>query len=157
MSRTALSFALASILLAFCEIATAGNIFDAVLIGNAQEVAKFVSANPKLVHARTELGSTPLHIAATLSSPDAAKSLIAKGADVSARDNNGATPLHLAAYTGKKEVAELLLNSGAIADAKDDKNATPLNYAERVPSNETKPVLVLWLLKHPSVKSTRKN
>jgi len=157
MSRTPLQFTLASILLTLCEIALAGNIFDAALIGNAQEVAKFVSANPKLVQSRNELGSTPLHVAATNSSPEAAKLLIAKGADVNARDNNGSTPLHLAAFTGKKEVIELLLNSGAIADAKDNKNATPLDYANQVPSNEAKPVLVLWLLKHPPAKPAKKN
>jgi len=157
MSHTSLQLTLASILFTLCQIAWAGNIFDAALIGNAQEVAKFVSANPKLVQARNELGSTPLHIAATISSPEAAKLLIAKGADVNARDNNGSTPLHLAAYTGKTAVIELLLNSGAIADAKDNKNATPLDYANQVPSNEAKPVLVLWLLKHPAAKPAKKN
>ena len=157
MSRTSLHFVFASILLTLCEIAWAGSIFDAALIGNAPEVAKFVSTNPKLVHARNELGSTPLHIAATISSPEAAKLLLAKGADVNARDNNGSTPLHLAAFTGKKEVVELLLNSGAVADAKDNKNATPLDYANQIPSNEAKPVLVLWLLKHPQAKPAKKN
>jgi ankyrin repeat protein len=150
MCRVTLPIILVSILSSISGIAAAGNIFDAALIGNAREVAKFVAADPKLVHARNELGSTPLHIAATNSSPEAAKSLIAKGADINARDNNGSTPLHLAAFTGKKEVVELLLNSGAIADAKDNKGATPLDYADKVPRNVTKPVLVLWLLKHPS-------
>lgn len=157
MRRATSTIILAAILSAGSVCATAGSIFDAALIGNAQEVAKFIAADPKLVHVKNELGSTPLHIAANTSSPEMAKSLIAKGANVNARDNNGATPLHLAAYTGKKAVVELLLNSGAIADAKDNNGATPLDYADRVPSNEAKPVLVLWLLKHPAAKAAKKN
>lgn len=157
MRRTNFTILLAAFLSTAAGITAAGSIFDAALIGNAQDVAKFVAADPKLVLAKTELGSTPLHIAATVSSPEMAKLLIAKGANVNARDNNGSTPLHLAAYTGKKAVVELLLNSGAVADAKDNKGATPLDYADKVPSNEAKPVLVLWLLKNPSAKPAKKN
>jgi hypothetical protein len=58
---------------------------------------------------------------------------------------------------GKKVVVELLLNSGATADAKDNKGETPLDYADRIPGNETKPVLVFWLLKHPPAKAVKKN
>ncbi|MBS4097728.1 MAG: ankyrin repeat domain-containing protein [Sulfuricella sp.] len=157
MHRITLALVLAAILSTVSGVAAAGSIFDAALIGNAQEVAKFIAADPKLVHAKNELSSTPLHVAATTSSTEMAKMLISKGANLNARDNNGSTPLHLAAYTGRKEIAELLLSSGAIADAKDNNGATPLDYADKVPSNEVKPVLVLWLLKHPAAKPVKKN
>ncbi len=156
MFRTLLPLALASMLLTVCQTASAGNIFDTAKMGSAAEVGKLLAADPKLVHAKTELGSTPLHIASTNSSPEIAKLLLSKGADLNARDNNGATPLHLAAFTGKKAVAELLLNSGAIADAKDNNGTTPLEYAERGMNFETKTLLVLWLLKNPPAKPARK-
>lgn len=157
MFRTLLPLALFSILLSISPIASAGSIFDAARMGTAQEVGKFLAADPKLIHAKTELGSTPLHIAATNSSPEIAKLLLAKGADINAKDNNGATPLHLAAFTGKKDVAELLLSSGANADAKDNNGTTPLEYAQRGMNYETKALLVLWLLKNPPAKATKKN
>lgn len=157
MFRTLLPFALISVLLATSPIATADSIFDAARMGTAQEVGKFLAADPKLIHAKTELGSTPLHIAATNSSPEIAKLLLSKGANINARDNNGATPLHLAAFTGKKDVAELLLKSGANADAKDNNGTTPLEYAERGMNYETKALLVLWLLKNPPAKPTKRN
>lgn len=157
MFRTLLPLALLSLLLTFCQAATAGSIFDAARMGTAEEVGKFLAADPRLIHAKTELGSTPLHIAATNSSPEVAKLLLAKGANINAKDNNGATPLHLAAFTGKKAVAELLLNSGAIADAKDNNGTTPLEYAERGMNFETKTLLVLWLLKNPPAKAAKKN
>lgn len=155
MRRAILTITFAAILTTASGMVAAGNIFDAAMIGNAREVAKLVAADPKLVLTKNELGSTPLHIAATVSSPEMAKLLIAKGANINARDNNGATPLHMAAYTGKKTVVELLLNSGAPADARDNNGATPLDYADRVPGNETKPLLVLWLLKHPPAKTAK--
>ena len=157
MFRILLPLALFSMLLSISPLASAGSIFDAARMGTAQEVGKFLAADPKLIHAKTELGSTPLHIAATNSSPEIAKLLLSKGADINAKDHNGATPLHLAAFTGKKDVAELLLKSGAIADAKDNNGTTPLEYAERGMNYETKALMVLWLLKNPPAKAARKN
>lgn len=157
MFRILLPLALFSMLLSISPLASAGSIFDAARMGTAQEVGKFLAADPKLIHAKTELGSTPLHIAATNSSPEIAKLLLSKGANINAKDNNGATPLHLAAFTGKKDVAELLLKSGAIADAKDNNGTTPLEYAERGMNYETKALIVLWLLKYPPAKAARKN
>lgn len=157
MFRILLPLALFSMLLSISPLASAGGIFDAARMGTAQEVGKFLAADPKLIHAKTELGSTPLHIAATNSSPEIAKLLLSKGADINAKDNNGATPLHLAAFTGKKDVAELLLKSGAIADAKDNNGTTPLEYAERGMNYETKALMVLWLLKYPPAKAAKKN
>lgn len=157
MFRILLPLALFSMLLSISPLASAGSIFDAARMGTAQEVGKFLAADPKLIHAKTELGSTPLHIAATNSSPEIAKLLLSKGADINAKDNNGATPLHLAAFTGKKDVAELLLKSGAIADAKDNNGTTPLEYAERGMNYETKALMVLWLLKYPPAKAAKKN
>jgi len=157
MIRTSLPLACASLLLAFCGNVLAGNLFDSIKMGPVADVEKQLAADPKLIHSKTELGSTPLHIAATNTSPEIAKLLLAKGAALNARDNNGATPLHLAAFTGKKAVVELLLNSGADAGAKDNNGVTPLEYAERGMDKPTKNVLVLWLLKNPPGQAAKKN
>ncbi len=127
----------------------AGAIFEAARDGAVQEVEKMLIANKNLINARTELGSTPLHIAASSSNPEIAKLLIARGADVNARDNNDTTPLHIAAYTGRKELVEFLLRKGADAYAKDFKNETPRDKAHHSLNHEIKGILAVWMLKNP--------
>lgn len=127
----------------------AGTIFEAARDGTPQEVEKMLAADKNLVNARTELGSTPLHIAATRSNPEIAKLLVAKGADINARDNNGSIPLHIAAYTGKKELVEFFLGKGADAYAKDFKNETPKDKAHHSLSREIEGILAVWMLKNP--------
>ncbi|HUX62708.1 ankyrin repeat domain-containing protein [Sulfuricella sp.] len=127
----------------------AGTIFEAARSGTVQEVEKMLAANKSLVNARTELGSTPLHIAATRSNPEIAKLLLAKGADINAKDNNGTTPLHIAAFTGKKELVEFFLSKGADAYAMDFKNETPRDKAHHSLSSEIEGVLAVWMLKNP--------
>ena len=127
----------------------ASDIFDAARSGTVQEVEKMLAANKNLIIARTELGSTPLHIAATSSNPAIAKLLVARGANVNAKDNNGTTPLHIAAYTGRKELVEFLLSKGADAYAKDFKNETPRDKAYHSLSHEIEGILAVWMLKNP--------
>lgn len=127
----------------------AGTIFEAARDGSLQEVEKMLATNKNLINARTELGSTPLHIAATSSNPEIAKLLVAKGANVNARDNNDTTPLHIAAYTGRKELVEFFLSKGADAYAKDFKNETPHDKAYHSLSHEIEGILALWMLKNP--------
>ena len=126
MRRATSTIILAAILSAGSVFATAGSIFDAALIGDAQEVAKFIAADPKLVHAKSELGSTPLHIAANTSSPEMAKSLIAKGANVNVHDGRGVTPLQLAVTLGFPEGVELLVSQRARVDEPNSEGETPL-------------------------------
>lgn len=127
----------------------AGTIFEAARDGAVQEVEKILTANKNLINARTELGSTPLHIAASSSNPGIAKLLIARGADVNAKDSNDTTPLHIAAYTGKKELVEFFLSKGADAYAKDFKNETPRDKAHHSLNHEIKGILAVWMLKNP--------
>lgn len=131
------------------NIHAAGTIFEAAREGAPQEVEKMLAADKNLINARTELGSTPLHIAATRSNPEIAKLLLAKGADVNAKDNNGTSPLHIAAYTGKKELVEIFLGKGADAYAKDFKNETPKDKAHHSLSHDIKGILAVWMLKNP--------
>lgn len=134
----------------------ADNIFDAARMGTPQEVEKLLAANKTLINARTELGSTPLHLAATNTNAEVAKLLVSKGANVNARDNNGTTPLHLAAYTGKKELVEFFLSKGADAYARDFKNETPRDKAEISLSREIQHILTMWMLKNPQPATAKK-
>lgn len=127
----------------------ASTIFEAARDGTLQEVEKMLAADKNLINSRTELGSTPLHIAATRSNPEIAKLLLAKGADINAKDNNGAVPLHIAAYTGKKELVELFLGKGADVYAKDFHNETPRDKAHHSLSHDIKGILTVWMLKNP--------
>ena len=127
----------------------ASDIFDAARSGTVHEVEKMLAANKNLISAHTELGSTPLHIAASNSNPEIAKLLVARGANVNARDNNGTTPLHIAAYTGRKELVEFFLSKGADAYAKDFKNETPRDKAYHSLSHEIEGILAVWMLKNP--------
>lgn len=128
----------------------AGTIHEATRDGNLQAVEKMVAANRNLVNTKNELGSTPLHIAATNSSPGIAKLLIDKGANVNARDNGGATPLHIAAFTGRKENVQLLLSRGADVNAKDGKGQTPRDYATTVLNREIADILLIKMLAAPA-------
>ncbi|BAN35387.1 ankyrin [Sulfuricella denitrificans skB26] len=127
----------------------AGTIFEAARDGTPQEVEKILASNKNLINAHTELGSTPLHIAASNSNPGIAKLLVAKGANINARDNNGLTPLHIAAFTGKKELVEFFLSKGADPYAKDFKNETPHDKAYHSLSHEVEGILAVWMLKNP--------
>lgn len=134
----------------------AGDVFEVARMGTAQDMEKLLATNRNLINARTELGSTPLHLAATNTHPEVAKLLVARGADVNARDNNQTTPLHLAAYTGKKELVEFFLSKGADAYARDFKNETPRDKAHFALNHEIKGILVMWMLKNPQPPAKKK-
>lgn len=134
----------------------AGDIFEAARNGNVQETEKLLAANKSLVNARTELGSTPLHLAASSSNPEVAKLLVARGANINAQDNNKVTPLHIAAFTGKKELVEFFLSKGADAYARDFKNETPRDKAYLALNHEIQGILVMWMLKNPPQATAKK-
>ena len=122
-------------------------IHDAARIGNGEAVRKLLQADPKQRDAKTELGSTPLHLAAMNPDTSAMKALIAAKADPNARDNEGATPLHMAAYASRPEHVRLLLEAGADPLAKTDNGRDAGSMARKVKADETAGVLSLWILK----------
>jgi ankyrin repeat protein len=71
-------------------------------------------------------GRTPLHYAATDSSAEQVRQLLASGIHPSAPDDDGWTPLHFAAQCNATEVATILLDAGALVDARDANGNTPL-------------------------------
>lgn len=122
-------------------------IHDAARTGNGEDVRKLLKQDPKQRDARTELGSTPLHLAAMNPDTSAMKALIAAKADPNARDNDGATPLHMAAYASRPEHVRLLLEAGADPMAKTDNGRDAGSMARKVKADETAGVLSLWILK----------
>ena len=82
------------------------------------------------VMARTEGGSTPLHLAALADTPANVQALLAAGADVMARNKDGTTPLHVAAKYGTPANVQALLDAGAGSKAKNEEGKTPWDYAQ---------------------------
>jgi uncharacterized protein len=122
-------------------------IHDAARLGNAKDVEKILKANPAMRDARTQHGSTPLHLAATNPDVGPLKALIAAGADVNARDSEGLTPLHMTAYTQSAKQAEILLQAGADPYAKTHAGRDPTSMARKTRSDEVAGVISLWILK----------
>lgn len=122
-------------------------IHDAARLGNGKDVEKILTANPAMRDARTQHGSTPLHLAATNPDLGPLKVLLAAGAEVNARDSEGLTPLHMTAYTQNARQAELLLQAGADPYAKTNTGRDPTSMARKTRSDEVAGVISLWILK----------
>jgi len=122
-------------------------IHDAARLGTGAQVKAILQSTPAARDARTALGSTPLHLAATNPDSSALKALLAAGADVNARDNDGATPLHMAAYTLRSANAQLLLEGGADVSIKTHAGRDPMSMARKNMANEVAGVISLWVLK----------
>lgn len=122
-------------------------IHDAARMGTDVEVTAILKRDPAARDARTPLGSTPLHLAATNVNPAALKALIAAGANVNAKDSEGVTPLHMAAYAQRAPHAQLLLEAGADPAAKTNAGRDALSIARKVMAHETAGIISLWVLK----------
>src|ERR1035441_5479749 len=92
----------AHFLAANCMAATGTDLFEAVRAGDVEKVKALLQADPKLAEARTEDGSTALHLAALEGHADIARLLLASKAQVNARGLREETPLHMAMYDGHR-------------------------------------------------------
>jgi len=104
-------------------------IFKAAKSGDIATVRDLLNKDPKLVDARDQDESTPLHCAAWKGQVDVVTTLLDAGADVNAQNKNdhwGTTPLHAAAHGNQRAVAELLLTRGANRGALNSHGRTPL-------------------------------
>lgn len=122
-------------------------IHDAARLGTGANVQAIVTLNPSALEARSSLGATPLHLAATNPDISALEVLIAAGARVNAKSDDGATPLHMAAYTQHAEHARLLLEAGADPAIKTNQGRDVLSMARKNMANEVAGVVSLWILK----------
>lgn len=122
-------------------------IHDTARLGSGKDVERILKADPAMLEARTQHGSTPLHLAATNPDSSALRALLAAGAEVNVRDNEGLTPLHMTAYTQNARNAELLLQAGADPYAKTNAGRDPTSMARKTRSDEVSGVISLWILK----------
>ena len=102
-------------------------LLDAVRSGDIREVRKFLKKGAD-VNAKTNIGLTSLHAAATKGHTEIAALLLDRGADVNAQYKGGFA-LYTAAVKGHTEIAALLLNRGADVNAKTNTGETSLHVA----------------------------
>jgi ankyrin repeat protein len=126
------------------------NIFAATALmwcaGDVAKVRLLLSKGAK-VDARSQLGRTPLLIAAAYDgATEAARLLIEKGADVNARDKSGMSVLQQAASSNHIELVRLLLAKGADVNTADQGGFTPLMAAAN--NGDRNAELVKLLLEH---------
>ena len=96
------------------------------------EIAELLIQHGADVHAKNEMGMTPLHIAQWAMMVEV---LVRQGADLNALSKCGLTPLHVQAQegedTGSLEVMGALLKAGANPNIADNRGMTPLAYARQ--------------------------
>ena len=109
---------------------------------NDSNSALWLIANGANVHAKDEVGVTPLRLAAQENATETAALLLKNGADVHAKNKDGDTPLHYAALKNATETAALLLKNGADVNAKNNSDWTPLHYAAYSNATETAALLL---------------
>ena len=78
-------------------------------VAGNKEIAELLINSGAVVHANTDTGWTPLHLA---DNTEIAELLIAKGANVNAKNNGGETPLDWAIKRKHTETADLLRKHG---------------------------------------------
>ncbi len=115
--------------------------------GSGADVKALLATDPKQRDQRTQLGSTPLHLAAMNPDRSAMQALLAAGADPNARDADGSTPLHMAAYASRANYAQILLEAGADPTLKNNIGRDPTSMARKVKADEAAGVMSLWMLK----------
>ncbi len=83
------------------------------------------------IEARTELGRTPLRLAAQFNTTEVVEFLLDAGADSDARSDTGSTVLHLAVLSQNPALVALVLERGGNKDinATNNSGSTPLHYA----------------------------
>ena len=120
----------------------ATNLHFAAQHGDREAAKRLISSEPLTVNAATEVGSTPLHVAAEHGHLAVAQLLIANGAALDARTDAGLRPLHFAAIENDADMTRLLLESGAQPGTRTDSGHTPLHLAAQKPHLEVAKALL---------------
>lgn len=121
---------------AAAEEAAAGvdlDVFDAAALGRDDRVRELLDADPGLVHAMSDDGFTPLHLAAFGGGAETVRLLAARGAPLeklSTASFARVRPLGTAVFAGRRDTAEALLDAGADPNGVDSGELRPLQTAE---------------------------
>ena len=91
------------------------DFYEACAVGNSEQIAALLRADPKRLEGWHSLGWTGLHFAAFAGNVPAMKLLLERGSVVNARARNrfSNSPLQAALLTGQYDAAKLLIEHGA--------------------------------------------
>ncbi|OQB92681.1 MAG: Ankyrin repeats (3 copies) [Verrucomicrobia bacterium ADurb.Bin118] len=142
------------LLLGLCaSVAEAAFIHEAVQRDNTAQLTLLLDKNPELLNTRDQQGRSPLAVACSNGSLNAATLLVLRGADVNLPDQIGITPLWLACSQGNVELVELLTLRGANPNVKGGIfSLTPLFLAVQR-TNEPITIALLKAGADPSIKA----
>lgn len=117
------------LIVALAVPAAASDVLEAARSGDVALVRELIDADPELVNASTERGSTTLLFACVGGSPDVVRLLLDRGADARAANDAHYTPLHVAAARDHVEAMELLISAGADIESADLEGERALHHA----------------------------
>ncbi|GFQ86589.1 uncharacterized protein TNCT_494191 [Trichonephila clavata] len=113
------------------ELPTYLSFHDVVRKGDVDKVREHVSSNEKLMKARDDMGSLPLHIAASTDSSDVLDYFMKNFPNVvNAKDAMGKTVLHIASQKGNLDLCKQLKQVGADPKILDQKGRTADFYLQ---------------------------
>ena len=116
---------------AFSWSVHAGEIHNAAIKGDLNQVKSILSANPDLLDTKNSKGFTPLHSAISKGKKTVAVYLIDQGANINAKNKNGLPPLFQALDLGKTGIAKILIRKGANLNFRGYRRRTILHMAAR--------------------------
>lgn len=99
---------------------SAGELFEAIALGNAGRVKELLSREPELLAVRDSLGDTPLHAAVDHDQADIVRLLLELKADPDARDALGRTPLEALRERDDHELSDHLAGPTPAFEARRD-------------------------------------
>jgi uncharacterized protein YndB with AHSA1/START domain len=109
------------------------DVFDAAALGRADRLRELLNGDPTLVHALSDDGFTPLHLACFAGGADAVRLLVERGAPLERLAEASfarVRPLGTAVFAANVEAARILLEAGADPNGVDSGEHRPLQTAE---------------------------
>jgi uncharacterized protein YndB with AHSA1/START domain len=109
------------------------DVFDAAVLGRLDRLRELLDADPELVHALSDDGFTPLHLACFSGGADTVRLLVERGAPLerlSAAAFARVRPLGTAVFAGRRDAVLALLDAGADPNGAGADGFLPLQTAE---------------------------